>query len=44
MGKIIIIFFMIFSFINSAKGYQGKSLYDFKFKSINGETIKMDRV
>ncbi len=33
---------MIFSFINSAKGYQGKSLYDFKFKSINGETIQME--
>ena len=42
MGKIILIFFMIFSFINSAKGYQGKSLYDFKFKSINGETIQME--
>ena len=33
---------MIFSFINSAKSYQGKSLYDFNFKSINGETIKME--
>ena len=42
MGKIILIFFMIFSFINSVKGYQGKSLYDFKFKSINGETIQME--
>tara|TARA_Y100000992_G_C20965784_1_gene350327 strand:+ start:46 stop:591 length:546 start_codon:yes stop_codon:yes gene_type:complete len=43
MGKLIIIFFMIFSFINPAKSYQGKSLYDFSFKSINGETIKMDK-
>ena len=34
---------MIFSFINPAKSYQGKSLYDFSFKSINGETIKMDK-
>ena len=43
MGKLIIIFFMIFSFINSAKSYQGKSLYDLSFKSINGETIQMDK-
>ena len=33
---------MIFSFINSAKSYQGKSLYDFNFKSINGEIIQME--
>ena len=43
MGKLIIIFFMIFSFINPAKSYQGKSLYDLSFKSINGETIQMDK-
>ena len=42
MSKLILIFFMIFSFINSAESYQGKSLYDFNFKSINGETIKME--
>ena len=43
MGKFIIIFFMIFSFINSAKSYQGKSLYDLSFKGINGETIQMEK-
>ncbi len=42
MRKLILIFFMIFSFINSAKSYQGKSLYDFNFKSINGEIIQME--
>ena len=42
MGKLIIIFFMIFSFINSANSYQGKSLYDFNFKGIDGEAILME--
>ncbi len=42
MGKLILIIFMIFSFLNSAKSYQGKSIYDFNFKGINGEAIQME--